>query len=117
MKLRLSGAWKTFRPLEKEYDIAIAYSQNDYSPYYVIDKVKAARKVLWYHNGAYEKTVKAYERDKKYYPQFDYIVAVSTDCAKVLDEMFCFESGKLIVLRNICDIESIVNQAEAFFPE
>ena len=117
VKLRLSGAWKTFCPLEKEYDIAIAYSQNDYSPYYVIDKVKAARKVLWYHNGAYEKTVKAYEWDKKYYLQFDYIVAVSTDCAKVLNEKFYFESGKLIVLQNICDIERIVNQAEYFFPE
>ena len=28
--------WKAFFSLKKRYDIAVAYSQNDYSPYYVI---------------------------------------------------------------------------------
>ena len=45
--------WTTFRPLEKHYDVAVAYSQNGLAPYYVADKVTANRKVLWYHNGAY----------------------------------------------------------------
>ena len=40
-------SWKLFRKLPGNYDIAIAYSQNDFSPYYVIDKVMARRKVLW----------------------------------------------------------------------
>ena len=117
VKMRLSGAWKMFRPLETEYDIAIAYSQNDYSPYYVIDKVKAKKKAFWYHNGAYEQPKKAYKRDKAYYPRFDYVVAVSSDCAKVLNEKFRFKKDALIVLRNICDVERIAVQAEAFFPE
>lgn len=108
--------WKTFKPLEKTYDVAIAYSQNDYSPYYVTDKVKAKRKVMWYHNGVYEKSKKQYETDKKYYHKFDYVVAVSSDCRKVLSDKFSFEDDKLIVLKNIYDIENILESSKKFKP-
>lgn len=109
--------WRWFRKLPEHYDVAVAYSQNDLSAYYVIDKVKADRKVFWYHNGAYERSGWQYDRDSRYYPKFDYAVAVSTDCAKVLRERFDFEPGRLIVLRNICDAQTIRNRAEAFVPE
>lgn len=116
VKLKKQKVWKHFRPLPKKYDVAIAYSQNDYSPYYVIDKVIADRKVLWYHNGAYEKVGQAFEIDRYYYSLFDYIVAVSNDCANVLNRKFEFGSNKVIVLRNICDIENILNKSDAFVP-
>ena len=109
--------WTTFRPLEKKYDVAIAYSQNGLAPYYVADKVTAGRKVLWYHNGAYEKRGKDYARDQRYYPRFDYVVAVSRHCAGVLREKFPCLEGKITVLRNICDREHILQGAEAFYPE
>ncbi len=109
--------WKSFKSLPDEYDIAVAYSQNDYSPYYVIDKVSAGRKVMWYHNGAYEKTGAAYEGDKQYYEKFSYVVAVSDDCANVLNSKFEFNNNQLVVLRNICDVESILNKSEEFKPE
>ena len=109
--------WRWFRKLPEYYDAAVAYSQNDLSAYYVIDKVKADRKVFWYHNGAYERSDWQYERDRIYYPRFDYAVAVSTDCAKVLQERFAFAPGQLIVLRNICDAQTIRHRAEAFVPE
>lgn len=109
--------WRWFRKLPEHYDVAVAYSQNDLSAYYVIDKVKADRKVFWYHNGAYERGGWQYERDSRYYPKFDYAVAVSTDCAKVLRERFDFEPGRLMVLRNICDAQTIRHRAEAFVPE
>lgn len=115
IKLRFP-AWTIFKPLPDHYDIAVAYSQNGFSPYYVIDKVKADRKVLWYHNGAYEKNGKEYERDKDYYNRFDHIVAVSSDCAKVLRNKFGFDDKKLLILRNICDSESIRRNALAFVP-
>lgn len=111
------NAWPVFRSLPGWYDIAVAYSQNDYSPYYVIDKVQAKRKVLWYHNGAYEGTGRAYERDRIYYPKFDYIVAVSEDCRRVLESKFHFADRQLITLRNICDAEAIRKQALAFVPD
>ena len=116
VKFRLSGTWKLFRALKTDYDVAVAYSQQDYSPYYVIDKVNAKRKVLWYHNGAYEKNEKEYRRDKRYFPRFDYVVAVSSDCAKVLRERFSLDDKHLIQLRNICDVEAITTKAAAFVP-
>ena len=109
--------WRWFRPLPDRYDEDVAYSHNDLSPYYVIDKVKADRKVFWYHNGAYESTGWRYERDSRYYPQFDYTVAVSSDCAGVLQERFDFESGRLITLRNICDADAIRAWAGEFIPD
>ena len=108
--------WRWFRKLPERYDVAVAYSQNDYSAYYVIDKVKADRKVFWYHNGAYGRSGRVYERDRAYYPKFDYAVAVSTDCANVLRERFDFAPGQLIVLRNICDAAVIRERTEAFVP-
>lgn len=116
VKLQLN-AWKTFKKLPDHYDIAVAYSQNDYSPYYIIDKVEADRKVMWYHNGAYEKTGKKYERDKQYYEKFDFIVAVSSDCKRVLQTKFEFPEGKLVVLRNICDVSAVREKADMFIPE
>lgn len=109
--------WRWFRPLPERYDVAVAYSHNDLSPYYVIDKVNAARKVFWYHNGAYERTGWRYERDRHYYPRFDYTVAVATECEALLRERFDFAPGKLIVLRNICDAEAIRARAGAFTPD
>lgn len=115
IKLRFP-AWTVFRALPEHYDIAVAYSQNGFAPYYVIDKVQADRKVLWYHNGAYEKTGKEYKRDKGYYNRFDHVVAVSSDCAKVLQKKFGFDDKKLLILRNICDSKSIQENARAFVP-
>lgn len=115
VKLRRS-AWKLFRSLPEAYDIAVAYSQNDYSPYYVIDKVRAKRKILWYHNGAYEGSPRKYLRDKKYYPAFDYVVAVSSDCKKILQKRFELPDNQLIVLRNICDTAAVKAYAQAFTP-
>ena len=108
--------WRWFRKLPEHYDVAVAYSQNDLSAYYVIDKVRADRKVLWYHNGAYERSGWQYERDRRYYPKFDYAAAVSTDCANVLRKRFDFAPGRLIVLRNICDADAIRTRADALVP-
>ncbi len=110
IKLR-KDAWIGFKKMPKKYDVAIAYSHHDFSPYYVIDKVDAKKKCLWYHNGAYEQQGNRYERDKKYYALFDKVVAVSSDCAKVLNEKFEFRDGQLIVLKNICDASDILTKA------
>lgn len=105
------NAWPTFKSINKKYDIAIAYSQNDFSPYYVIDKIKANKKIMWYHNGAYEKTDKLYQRDKYYYSKFDYIVAVSNDCRNNLLKYFEDLDKNIIVLPNLIDISNIINLA------
>ncbi|MBQ8795844.1 MAG: glycosyltransferase [Clostridia bacterium] len=105
-----------FKSLSKKYDVAIAYSHHDYSPKYVADKVKAAKKVLWYHNGAYIKEGKAYQKDKECFSAFDFIVAVSTDCKNILKEKFAFLEDKFIVLRNICDVDHILKKSREQLP-
>lgn len=117
VRVKLNKApWKSFDSINKNYDIAIAYSQNDYSAYYVIDKVRATRKILWYHNGAYEKSGKYLKRDKMYYNVFDYVVAVSSDCALNLQNKIGL-SKNLIVLRNFYDTAEIIKLADNGIPE
>ena len=111
------SAWRIHGSLPRHYDIAVAYSQNGEAPYYVMDKVTAKRKILWYHNGAYERTGKAYQLDRKYYPRFDYVVAVSNDCARMLKGKFPELDEKLVVLRNVCDADDIRSSAAALVPE
>lgn len=111
------NGWKIYKKLPQSYDIAIAYSQNGYTPYYVIDKVQAKRKILWYHNGAYDFPEAEQKKHRAYFPQFDQIVAVSQDCAAVLKKKLPYVREKILVLHNICDSESIVNSASAFAPE
>ena len=116
VKLHMN-AWVVFRKLPKHYDVAIAYSQNDYSPYYVIDKVDADKKVMWYHNGAYESTGKKHQRDNTYYLKFDKVIAVSSDCKAMLRSNFEFADGQLVILRNICDASDVIKKSNAFVPE
>lgn len=109
--------WVQFKPIEKHYDVAVAYSQNGIGPYYVADKIQANRKVLWYHNGAYERTGKEYALDRKYYGKFDFIVAVSEDCAKILRNKFPDQREKIMVLHNICDVQDIREKAAVCYPD
>ena len=104
--------WKAFSSVKKRYDSAVAYSQNDYSSYYVIDKIAAERKILWYHNGSYEKNDRDCKRDKAYYPQFDFIIAVSQDCRRVLTEKFESAASKILTLMNFYDIDDIRSKAQ-----
>lgn len=108
--------WTTFKPVEKIYDVAIAYSQNGLAPYYVIDKTNARRKVLWYHNGAYERDGKNYALDKTYYSKFDSVVTVSNDCKKMLMAYFQNLADKIVVLQNFCDADDIVKKSKMFSP-
>ncbi|HIU68566.1 MAG TPA: glycosyltransferase [Candidatus Scubalenecus merdavium] len=103
--------WKTFKKIKKKYDIAIAYSQQDFSPFYIIDKVKADKKILWYHNGTYNKNKKAYSIDQKYYKKFDNIVAVSNACKSNLARKFPELQDKIIVLYNLIDANQIVKSS------
>lgn len=110
-------SWIRFKAPETYYDVAVAYSHNGLGPYYMVDKVRAMRKVLWYHNGAYNRSGRRYAQDRYYYGKFDTIVAVSSDCAKMLRETFPNLSQKFLVLRNICDAPAIRKDARAFVPE
>ena len=116
VKLRLQKPWMIFKRLQKHYDVAIAYSANGSTLYYVMDKVDADKKILWNHNGVYEQSDKAYARDKQYIPKFDKIVSASTDAMKNLCRYFPIEE-KSLALKNIVDVDLIRGKANEFYPK
>ncbi len=69
---------KYSRPLDKEYDIAVAYEFN-WCMNYVIKRVKAKKKILWHHV-EFEKSGMDYRIDKKAMDKADALVFVSEDC-------------------------------------
>lgn len=116
VKLRFPKPWVLYKKLPTHYDVAIAYSSSGSTLYYVIDKVVADKKILWNHNGVYEKSAKNYSLDKQYIPKFDKIVSVSTDAMKNLCGFFSI-SEKSLVLKNIVDTELILGKAVEFYPQ
>ncbi len=93
--------WKLQKPIKDEYDIAVAYSHVGHVPYYVIDRICAKKKILWYH------TLWIDHSCEKYYRKFDKIIAVSKYCKKNFCKNFPELSGKVSVMYNLYDIEQI----------
>lgn len=104
--------WIMFKKMREKYDVAVAYSHNDFSPYYVIDKVCAKKKYLWYHNGSYEKKGKAYIIDKKYYAKFDNVITVSQDAKQMLQQYFPELNKKILVMHNIVNTDEIIEKSK-----
>lgn len=102
---------KAFRSFPGEYDIAISYCQNGYSPHYVIDKVKAGKKYLWYHHGSYEGTQKQKKIDGEYFAKYDKVIAVSRACEQMLLGHFPHLDGKTTVIHNLINENEIIEKA------
>ncbi len=103
--------WKLFRVPDKHYDIAVAYAHIPFSPYYVIDRVKADRKYMWYHHGRYVKG-KNYKLDLEYYPKFNAIISVSEDSRKELTQAFLSIEERIKVIHNVILPEEIKRKAQ-----
>lgn len=90
---------KSIRTNIKEYDIAVSYLEG-LPNYYVIDKVKAKRKILWVHN-EYTKLGYDKELDKSYFEQADAVVTISEVCKNDLVRNFPSLEAKFHILENI----------------
>lgn len=64
-----------FKPLEKEYDVAISFLEKK-TIYFNVDKVKAKRRIGFVHID-YSKYPYNYKMDKKYFKEFNNIATVS----------------------------------------
>ena len=110
----LGWRYNAFLPIKKEYDIAISYCQNGYSPYYVIDKINAKKKYLWYHHGSYDKKAKEKLFDIRYYNKYNKIITVSKANKVMLEKHFPFLSGKILVIPNLINEEEIIRKSKEF---
>lgn len=101
--------WKSHIPdCKNEYDLAISYM--DGVNYYVIDHVKARRKILWCHND-YNKLEYKPEYDEKYYRKAYKVCTISDVCKKSLVENFPNLKDKFEVVENISSARIINAQA------
>lgn len=104
--------WKHHVPENpKEYDVAVSYI--DGMNYYVIDHVKAKRKILWCHND-YNKLDLIPEYDLPYYEKADKICTISEQCKKSLLDNFPSLYSKIDVIENISSPRMIFEQANLF---
>lgn len=106
--------WNQWRnsipPMKKDYDIAISYLEG-ITNYFIIEKVKANKKIIWVHN-EYNKLNYNKDYDLKYFKQADKIITISETCESDLKENFPSLSSKIQVLANISDEKLIKKLAE-----
>lgn len=107
---RWQGWGKDIPGLKKEYDLAISY-MDGLCNYYVIDKVKAKRKILWVHN-EFAKLGYHQDYEKNYFEKADAIVTISQSCAQDIQRVFPEYADKLVVLENISAAGSIYKLAQ-----
>lgn len=92
--------------LDEEYDLAISYyNPTSYTIAYVINNVKAKKKVMWIHNDVnLYKDILDY---RKYYEKYNYIFNVSKVGAEEFLRIFPSLKNKVGVFYNIIDEKTI----------
>ena len=99
----IQNIWKQWQDdipcLNEEYDIAVG-SQEGMTNYFVIDKVRAKRKILWIHS-QYKQLNYVNIMDYPYFKKADAVVTISEICKKSLEESFANIKEKFHVLPNI----------------
>ncbi len=85
--------------LETEYDVAIGYLEKS-SIYFVVDKVKAKRKIGWIHTN-YSNAGMDPKFDRAYFEKLDQLVTVSEECKASLLTHFNDLGSKIRIIENI----------------
>lgn len=109
----LKVPWKSFKKQNNHYEIAISFTQDGYSPYYIIDNVEAEKKILWYHHGNYVGNATQIKIDERYYNKYDSIVTVSESNKKMLLNTFPNIVTRIKVIPNLIDVDGIISASKA----
>lgn len=112
--------WKYFyknviNELDKEYDVAISYISGEQT-YYLVDKVKAKRKITWIHND-YKTAHHPKKYDEPYFNKLDAIVTISDQCLKILKKEFPLLESKCYCIANITSSTIVKERAMEFYPK
>lgn len=106
-------SWKyqrvSFDPLDTKYDAAVGYLEKS-SIYFIVDKVKATKKIGWIHTNYSESGMNS-KFDKPYFKHLDQLVTVSEECAKSLQENFEHLQNKIKVIYNIVSPKIIQHES------
>lgn len=96
--------------INEEFDAVVDFNGQQ-QLYYMINKVKADKKITFFHSD-YKKWPYYYNSDKKYYPIADYIFTISGKCVDSLKSFFPDQSEKIRLMENISSIELIDRMAK-----
>ncbi len=100
---------KSFTKNDKQYDVAIAYSQG-VPTFYVADKVNATKKIAWV-NSSLLIDGKTLEFNQEYYNKYNKIVAVSNSAREILCLKFSNIKKKIHIIYDIVDPNTINQMA------
>ena len=92
-----------------EYDCCIDYN-GQYLNYYMIDKVKAKKKITYFHSD-YAKWDYYKHADKMYYKKADAIVTVSDICVESMKKYFPKYADKIYCIENIISKNTVQPKA------
>lgn len=110
-----SKAWSAYilsrlmPTIDGEYDLIVDYNGQQQT-YYMVDKLKAKRKVAFFHSD-YSQWPYYYKMDRRYYPKLDAIFTVSPACVDSLKRFFPNQSYKIRLMENITSLPMIERMA------
>ena len=94
----------------EHYDLIVDYGGQQLL-YYMVNKLRASRKVTFFHND-YSKWSYYYNADKRYYPKVDRIFSISKICVDALKQYFPNCADKVSIMENISSPSIIQAQAK-----
>ena len=94
----------------EHYDLIVDYGGQQLL-YYMVNKLRASRKVTFFHND-YSKWSYYYNADKRYYPTVDRIYSISKICVDALKQYFPNCADKVSIMENISSPSIIQAQAK-----
>lgn len=112
--------WKYFYShqipkMEEKYDLAIAYISGEIL-YFVDEKVKADKKIVWIHND-YVSAMHPKKYDYSHLANMDKIVSISDSCVDILKEVFPEFANKVCCLPNITSSLVLNKRADECYPK
>lgn len=97
--------------VKEDYDVAIGFIEGWASHYVLSDKVKAKKKIVWFHPD-YEASYLIPEIDKKSLSKADAIITVSKHCQENMINVFPEYKEKIKVIENITS-HKLINERAA----
>ena len=106
---------RTYKGLDGEYDVAIAYQQG-LPTYLIASKIQATKKIAWINVNIFNSGYNA-EYNQSFYDAFDVLVPVSKELEKILIERYPQYKNKYHCVYDIINPQIIKTQAREIIAE